>query len=384
MDNLIVNGKDALVMKLMHYFVTEENYSPVLVNGVKNEIWLENTDAYYKIIRINSNYIHNVEQYNFDIFKTKKIVSQIKKKTLSFKVRTINILLDMNDDIEIQNIKNITTLNISSVEDLKDDKKLGGIFPNIKNDPLTDEAGIDLLLNATHDINLKTEKKNKDYEAIFSEKKIVATYVLMGINILMFIMTYVIFFATSGKINLDILLAVDAAAIKNGEIWRLLTGTFLHAGPLYLPLHLLFNMYSLYVIGSQVENFLGKTKFIIIYLASAIMGSLLSSVLLQGVSIGASGAIFGLMGCLAYFGFYYRVYFGSVLKTQIIPLICLNLLLGFYMDNIDNFAHIGGLIGGVLSTMALGINNNDDKINRVNGAIVYIVLLIFLLFLLFK
>ena len=62
---LIMNGtitvseKDELIMKLVHYFVTKENYAPIMVNGVKNEIWLENLDAYYKIVRINSNYIHN-------------------------------------------------------------------------------------------------------------------------------------------------------------------------------------------------------------------------------------------------------------------------------------------------------------------------------------
>lgn len=384
MDNLVVNDKDALVMKLMHYFVTEENYTPVLVNGVKNEIWLENTEAYYKIIRINSNYIHNDEQFDFDIFKTKKIVAQIKRKTLSWKVRTINILLDLNEDVEVTEAKNISTFVVNSIDDVKSDKSLGSIFPNIKNDPLNNEEGIDLLLSATHDINVKTEKKNKDYEEVFKEKKIVITYVLMAINILMFVLTYVVYFATNGSIDLYSLLALDSTAVKSGEIWRLITGTFLHVGPLYLPLHLLFNMYALYTIGSQIENFLGKTKFILIYLASAIMGSLLSCLFLQGISVGASGAIFGLMGSLAYFGYHYRVYFGNVLKTQIIPLICLNLLLGFYSEGIDNFAHIGGLIGGVLSTMALGIENKDNTVERINGIIVYILLLAFLCFMIFK
>ena len=60
MNNTIsVTEKDELIMRLVHYFVTKENYAPIMVNGVKNEIWLENLDAYYRIIRINSNYIHN-------------------------------------------------------------------------------------------------------------------------------------------------------------------------------------------------------------------------------------------------------------------------------------------------------------------------------------
>ena len=88
MEKVIVSKTDEIIMKLMHYFVTEENYTPIIVNGVKDEIWLENTENYYKIIRINANYIHNIEQYNYDLYKVKKIVAQVKKKTLSFKMRT--------------------------------------------------------------------------------------------------------------------------------------------------------------------------------------------------------------------------------------------------------------------------------------------------------
>ena len=95
-------------------------------------------------------------------------------------------------------------------------------------------------------------------------------------------------------------------------------------------------------------------------------------------SIGASGAIFGLMGALAYFGYYYRVYFGNILKTQIIPLIILNLGLGFILSGIDNFAHIGGLIGGVFVTRGLGIKDKTTTFEMVNGLIVTGLLLAFI------
>ncbi len=384
MSKIVVRDKDELVMKLMHYFVTFEKYTPIVVNGVKDEIWLENTDAYYKIIRINANYIHNIEQFKFDIFKTKKIVAQVRKKTLSFKVRTLNILLDLNEDVTIIPEKNINTISIKNVKDIKKSKELNEIFPDIKNNPLNDEEGLDLLVDVTSQINEVTEKKNKDYEEVFKAKKIVVTYVLMGINIAMFILTYLLFFISRGTINLDVLFSVNALAIKNGQIYRLLTGTFLHAGPLYFPIHLIFNMYALYIVGRQLENFVGKFKFLVIYLASALMGSLLSTVILQANSIGASGAIFGLMGSLVYFGFHYRVYFGNVLLKELIPLIIINLIFGFYLIGIDNFAHIGGLIGGVLSTMAVGLKHKSEKIEQINGAIVYIILCIFLLFLVYR
>ena len=78
--NIEMTDKDIMVLKLLHYFITEQNYSPVIVHGVQNEIWLENMDSEYKIVRIVSNYILNDEQMNFDIFKTKRIVKSIKRK----------------------------------------------------------------------------------------------------------------------------------------------------------------------------------------------------------------------------------------------------------------------------------------------------------------
>ena len=87
-------------------------------------------------------------------------------------------------------------------------------------------------------------------------------------------------------------------------------------------------MYSLYVIGSQIEGFFGRTKFLIIYFLSAIMASLFSILLNSNVaSIGASGAIFGLLGAMLYFGYYYRVYLGNTLTSQIVPIILINLLI---------------------------------------------------------
>ena len=72
-------------------------------------------------------------------------------------------------------------------------------------------------------------------------------------------------------------------------------------------MHLLCNSYALYTIGSQIESYLGRTKYLVIYFYSALCGALLSITLSGGVgSIGASGAIFGLMGAMLYFGYYYN------------------------------------------------------------------------------
>ena len=82
--NETINRKDLIVMKLLHYFITKRNYSPIILQGAEDEIWLENLDSDYKIVRIVSNYIHNDEQLDFDLFKTKKITDKIKKKNIFF------------------------------------------------------------------------------------------------------------------------------------------------------------------------------------------------------------------------------------------------------------------------------------------------------------
>ena len=136
-------------------------------------------------------------------------------------------------------------------------------------------------------------------------------------------------------------------------------------------MHLVFNCYTLYVIGSQIESFLGKSKYIVIYLMSAIFASLMSIIFNGNVaSVGASGAIFGVMGALLYFGYHYRVYLGNVMRSQIIPLVLINLLLGFSMTGIDNAAHIGGLIGGAAMTMAIGVKDKSSTFEKVNGWII--------------
>ena len=130
---------------------------------------------------------------------------------------------------------------------------------------------------------------------------------------------------------------------------------------------------------------MGKFKYLIIYLGSALFGSMFSITFSNNASVGASGAIFGLMGALLYFGYHYRVYLGNTLKSQIIPLIVLNLVLGLLSGGaIDNFAHIGGLIGGVLLTISVGVKYKSSRFEMINGWIVTIILLAFLYLLSFN
>ena len=382
MSNVLIRKSDQLMMSLVHYFVTKENYAPINVQGVKDEIWLENLNGPYRIIRISCNSIINEEQFEFDIFKMKHIMRQIKKKTMSFKINALNICLDLSKKVDEGNIKNIETIRVEDIKDIFNSEIVKS-FPSIKNELLETDDGLELIINVTNDINEKTEKENEKFNDVFSPKRIIFTNIISLICILMYVIVGIYgnnFFNFDANV-LAKFGANNILLIKNGEIYRLLTCAFLHVG----LIHLVVNMYSLRVIGPSVEGLIGKGKFVFIYLISAISASLMSLVFVDSniVSVGASGAIFGLMGALLYFGYHYRLYLNDAIKTQIIPVILFNLIMGFMMPGIDNGAHIGGLIGGYLATMAIGIKNKSEKKDMINGWIVLILYLAFLSYIVF-
>lgn len=377
MDKVNVRKQDEMLMSLVHYFVTKEGYAPIYVQGVKDEIWLENIDGPYRIIRINGNYIHNDEQYKYDEFKIKNIMRQIKKKTLSFKVNTLNINLNVADRVKLESEKNIDNIFINNIEDIKKNKEINQIFPSIKNELFDNKTGLDLILNVTNDINKKTETDNKKYEKIFSRKKILMTYIIIGLCIIMHI---VVTLMGKNTFNYILLGANNIELLKVGQVYRLITYGFLHGS----IIHLLTNMYCLYVIGSQVENNLDRKRFLIIYFISMISGGLLSTLFNDGISIGASGAIFGLLGSLLYFGFHFRLYLSEALRTRIIPVIVLNLVIGFAVPGIDVACHIGGLIGGFLSAMMVGIPDINNKKDKVNGTVLLLIFIGFMAYLIWR
>jgi rhomboid protease GluP len=140
--------------------------------------------------------------------------------------------------------------------------------------------------------------------------------------------------------------------IQNGEYWRLVTPIFLHAG----IIHFLLNMYSLYNVGRLIERPLGYARFLMIYFFSGIAGVFASYLFNPYNSLGASGAIFGLIGALAVFLYRHSKILGPVgrsLLTQVVIIIALNLSLSL-TPGIDLWGHLGGLLSGAGLTWVLG------------------------------
>ena len=145
--------------------------------------------------------------------------------------------------------------------------------------------------------------------------------------------------------NLQGDLALYGIEVNNGQYYRLLTVALVHGG----WVHLICNMLALFSIGTPIENFYGKNKYVFILLTSLIAGSLASYLFnpLNTYAVGASGMIFGLFGALAVTG----KRMGANLK-EASTLIAVNLAIPFLIPGIDWKAHLGGLIGGSLAALA--------------------------------
>lgn len=171
----------------------------------------------------------------------------------------------------------------------------------------------------------------------------VVTYVLIAVNVLMFI-------AQTASVDVERQLVLWPPAVADGEFYRLLTSAFLHYG----LVHILFNMYALYVVGPPLEALLGRLRFSALYLLSALGGSVLVYLLssLNSATAGASGAVFGLFGAT------YVVAKRLNLDVRgVTALIVINLVITFVLPAVSSQAiswqgHVGGLLTGSLLAYA--------------------------------
>ncbi len=178
-----------------------------------------------------------------------------------------------------------------------------------------------------------------------------ATYILIGINILIFAAETM----AGGTENREIALKFGAQYtpyVKKGQWYRMFTSMFLHFG----FIHLICNMYSLYNLGPALEHFFGIPLFLLLYLVSGLCGNLLSYAVetrsgKNKISAGASGAIFGLLG--SYLIFALLPGYGGVSLYGILRVLGINAFYAFANRGINAIAHLGGLIGGIAVTLIL-------------------------------
>lgn len=215
------------------------------------------------------------------------------------------------------------------------------------------------------------EQQAKDYGGGYQRRWIpmdprgaVITYVIIAINVIVFLvlngMVRILGFDQSAM--LSAFGAKENDLIATGQYWRLITPVFLH----YDLLHLFFNCYAILIWGPMVEKLYGRFKYVVLYLISGMMGCLASYILSVSPSIGASGAVFGLLGGLLYFRQKWKEAFKRFFGPSLFIIIGFNLIYGFTGTGIDNWGHIGGLVGGFLVGNALGLyQENKARFDKV-------------------
>ncbi len=203
------------------------------------------------------------------------------------------------------------------------------------------------------------------------------TYIFLVLNILIFVMMEL----AGGTTNEATLMAFGVKSnpeIDQGQVWRFVTPIFIHIG----LLHLFFNSYALWMVGPQVEKLYGSARFVLLYVLTGVAGVVGSYFYHPDViSAGASGAIFGLFGVLAVFGLKYRKtippFFKKAVGAGVLPVIVINLIIGFSFPAIDNSAHISGLLAGALLALLIPFHQPGAETGRglitVQAAIVVVV-----------
>lgn len=173
------------------------------------------------------------------------------------------------------------------------------------------------------------------------------TVVLILINVLVFIAVELTGTSQNAWHVLDYGAAYTPYIVQNGEVYRLFTSMFLHFG----IEHLVNNMLVLFVLGSRLEQVIGKLRFLFIYLAGGMAGNIFSLILELrnqdfSVSAGASGAVFAVMGAMIYVVIRNKGWLGDLSMRQILVMAAFSLYFGFTSSGVDNAAHIGGMIAG--------------------------------------
>lgn len=214
------------------------------------------------------------------------------------------------------------------------------------------------------------QEKLKERNTIFSFGKPRITYVILAINIILFILLEM----NGGSNSTETLIDFGAKYnpyIMDGQWWRIISSMFLHIG----FLHLFMNMIAVYYLGTTIEKIFGSIRFGIIYMLSGIGGGLASFAFTSHVSAGASGALFGLFGALLFFGLSYKRLFFQTMGSNLLIVIGLNIVFGFMVPQIDMSAHMGGLVTGFIVAAMVQLPKRRKRSLPAVSFLIYIAIL---------
>ncbi|MEW9107739.1 MAG: rhomboid family intramembrane serine protease [Cytobacillus gottheilii] len=350
--------EEYMFWRLAWYFISDHDFRIVQLGEGDKELWLEKMEnkqlQVIRLLRYDLDWSSWMER---DIEHTAANGERIRKQLAKKQLGILNIYISPYppvDDYEYRleapfqlqegSKTEVTTMIMAPVLYEKETAKLNSLFSSRFDIPAELHTDPEEIENLKQKTLAGAVKKEKEEQAVFRAGKPLFTYAFIAIQVLMFLLLE----WKGGSTNTSTLIQYGAKfnpLILEGEWWRFFTPIVLHIG----LVHLLMNTLALFYLGAAVERIFGSIRFFLIYLIAGFSGTLASFIFSDGLSAGASGAIFGCFGALIYFGFMYKELFFRTIGMNIIVVLGINLVLGFVIPGIDNAGHIGGMIGGFLA-----------------------------------
>ncbi|MFT5875244.1 MAG: rhomboid protease GluP [Clostridium sp.] len=307
---------------------------------------------------------------NSQLWTVTKDISGTSQRLIFMTVLSLRALTQYDIQDDKNNIYILFSEDESNSEELEIKESLS--TNNLLGKPLIRVNVLERKVNYSENVNMQVVNDLADIisninlhsnsEKISIKDKPYITIGIIAINVVMYIITaYLSFVYAKGSMfssDTNVLILLGAKVnelIAKGQYYRLISCMFLHGG----ILHLAVNMYSLYVIGPMVEKINGKAKYIAIYFISGICASIFSYIFSPSVSIGASGAIFGLLGATLIYAIKSKGKTGNGFIKNILSVIFINIFIGATLPGIDNFAHLGGLLGGMIISFLVSFKIDD-------------------------
>ncbi|WP_252311702.1 rhomboid family intramembrane serine protease [Sinobaca sp. H24] len=367
-----------LYWKFIHRLVVHERFRVFERSKDKKQIWLEKETekgtVMLRIARVEYDWFNLLEK---DQLEAEKAAPAIKKALGTRKVHFYNVYITSYPPVDMDApFKAVLQSKVFEQSFLlSNDGQRGiadspeGVLEAVLNkkadwieepSPWNDGEPEEELKARTRIYREEVEKQQEEIDnkerSLFFYGKPLLTYALLASVFVMFFLLE----QAGGSMNMAVLIDYGAKynpAIMDGEWWRLLTAAFLHIG----FFHLFMNSLALFYLGGAVERIFGTTRFLFIYAAAAVVGSLASFSFNEQVSAGASGAIFGCFGALLYFGWMHKKLFFRTMGFNVLVILAINLVFGFVVPAIDNGAHIGGLVGGFLAAGAVHLPKSGRR-----------------------
>lgn len=321
--------------KLIYYWIRYLNYEIAYRNKEDSEIWLSNKRK-HKIVIFKTD-VNSSQEIRFDKSRVQEHEKEISEFT-GFKIKEVDFYYLTEKIFTYENLNEVHPIKMkfNVIRNMKD---LNKIFPN----PLL----------------IRLYSRNNDKTSLYYKKRVLSdnplekymmkfapvTYGLIALNVIIWLYMFLILNIFSDNRMIDVGGLVHFNVV-HGEWYRLITSMFLH----FNFEHILMNMLSLFIFGKLVEAIAGHWRMLGIYLISGVFGNLVSLAIdSTSISVGASGAIFGLIGALFAMMFIGKQYERKTL-FQLIGVLLLLTLVSLFISNVNIFAHIGGFIGGILIT----------------------------------